>query len=148
MMKKVSILLLAVLMVLSMAACGTGKYKVKEFSAAASQLEAAGYTVETITDADALAAYAAEGLQAVVLAAAGGDFAEAPDDMDLTTYKICEIYYFETADQAKAYWNTNDFQMEHQAWSDAYYHEELRYYYSYNGAVVTAGLDEALKNCE
>ena len=147
-MKKVSILFLAVVMLFGMTACGTGKYKVKEASEAASQLEAAGYTVETIADAEAVAAYDAEGLQTVVLAALGGDFAEAPDGLDLTTYKICEIYYFETADQAKAYWTTNAFQMAHQAWSDAYYLEELRYYYSYNGTVVTAGLDETLKNCE
>jgi len=147
-MKKSVILLLVVLAVLLLAACGDSAIN-SSYQTAAKQLEAAGYSVTVIDTADGLSEYAAEGLKAVVLASKGGDFTTNPEDVNLEAYEIVELYYFENGDQTKTYWSTKAFQMEHQAWSDAYWGTpaKVKYHYRYKGVVAYAGTPAALELC-
>lgn len=118
------------------------------YEQAAEQLAAAGYTVSTLTDADALAAYDTNGLTAAVIAYKGTEKLEQPDEDAMADYNMVELFYFETEDQAKAYYLTDDFQLGYQAWSDAFYHIGIKdFNYNYSGSIAYAGTQAAIDLC-
>lgn len=148
MKKLVSLLLVTVFTAALLTACG-GKVSLNaSYEAAADALSAAGYTVTTISDADGLSAYGADGLAAVVLAYQGSEVLETPDEDRMADYRVAELYYFETEKQAEAYYQTEDFQLGHQAWSDAFYHLDIKYNYQFSGSIAYAGTEESIDLCK
>lgn len=115
----------------------------------ARQLEAAGYTVTVVTDAEGLSGYDAEGMTAAVIAYKGAEKLEEPDEDKMADYDMVELFYFETEAQAEAYYNTDGFQLGYQAWSDAFYHIDVRdYNYRFSGNIAYAGTQAALDLCK
>lgn len=149
-MKKKTLILVVVIALLALTVCGCGSVSLNaDYSQAAKQLEDAGYTVTVVSDAEELAAYAADGMTAAVIAYKGAEKLDEPDEDKLAEYGMMELFYFETAEQAEAYYNTDAFQYGYQAWSDAYYHIGIREFnYHYSGNIAYAGLNEARDLCK
>lgn len=154
MKKKVLIIAVAVIAVIAiigavLALSGRNKVSINaSYERAAKQLEAAGYTVTVVTDAEQLQSYAAEGLTAAVVAYKGAEKLEAPDEEKLDDYGMVELFYFETDAQAEEYYHTEGFQFGYQAWSDGYYHiGNSDFFYGHTANVAYAGLRDALDLC-
>ncbi len=153
-MKKKTIIIIAVVAVVVLIAAavlflgGRGNTPINSsYETVSANLKAAGYTVEVITDEAGLAQYNAQGLTAAVIAYKGDAKLESPDESKLANYDTVELFYFSSADQAEAYYLTNDFQMGYQAWSDAYYHIDRLFNYRFTDNVAFAGTEEALALC-
>lgn len=149
-MKTKSLILVITIALLMLMVCGCGGRSLNaDCSQVAQQLEAAGYTVTLVSDAEGLAAYGADGMTAAVIAYKGAEKLEEPDEAKLSDYGMVELFYFETAEQAEAYYGTDAFQYGYQAWSDAYYHIGISNFdYRHTGNIAYAGLKEALDLCK
>lgn len=149
-MKTKTLILVVTIALLVLMVCGCGSVSLNpDYAQAAKQLEDAGYTVTVVSEADALAAYNAEGMTAAVIAYKGVEKLDEPDEDKLADYGMIELFYFETAAQAEAYYGTDGFQYGYQAWSDAYYHIGIRdFNYHYSDNIAYAGLNEARDLCK
>lgn len=149
-MKKKTLILVVTIALLALMVCGCGSTSLNaDYAQVAQQLEGAGYTVTVVSDAEGLTAYGADGMTAAVIAYKGAEKLEEPDEEKLADYGMMELFYFETAEQAEAYYGTDAFQYGYQAWSDAYYHVGIRDFdYRYAGNIAYAGLKEALDLCK
>lgn len=156
MKKKTLIIVLAIVAVVAILAVGVlvlQKMRAvsinASFEQAVQQLTDAGYTVNVVTDTEELAEYGAQGMTAAVIAYKGAEKLDAPDEEKLENYGMVELFYFETEDQAEAYYRTDEFQLGYQAWSDAYYHIGISdFNYSFTGNIAFAGIKDAIGLCK